>query len=531
MRPLRVTVLDLVTKGPTTRLYARVMNPNLASIMPQALAVWCEELGHQVRFVCYTGQEDLTTELLGDTDVLFVGAFTRSAQLAYAISNLFRKNGTVTVLGGPHARCFPQDAAKYFDYVLGFSDKVLVGDLLAGAAQQRDGGVRLSARRQPPTLPGVRERWKFIAPTLAKAPALKIVPMIGSMGCPYTCSFCIDAEVDYQPLQFDQIREDLRFVQTQMRRPYVGWHDPNFGVRFDDYMGAIEDEVPAGRMTFVAESSLSLLSEPHLKRLKRNGFRGMLPGVESWYVLGNKSRTGKNQGIDKVRQVAEHVNLVLRYIPFVQTNFVLGLDCDEGEEPFELTKRFIDLTPGAFPAFSLCTVYGQGAPMNLALQKEGRVLPTPFAFLDSNHATNMRPKNYRWEEFFRLSRDLTHYALSWPRVAKRFAANRGAVPAGLNFLRAVTSSRPRHYDELCRLLAEDGQMKAFLHGETVALPDHWTGKIRRMLGALYEHLPEGAMEHDPVAYLKEHQAGPLAAEGAPPGAGTPTRAAELVPAG
>ncbi|HBP90464.1 MAG TPA: radical SAM protein, partial [Nitrospiraceae bacterium] len=59
MRPRRVTILDLVTKGPTNSLYARVMNQNLASIMPQVVGVWCEELGHQVRFVCYTGREDL----------------------------------------------------------------------------------------------------------------------------------------------------------------------------------------------------------------------------------------------------------------------------------------------------------------------------------------------------------------------------------------------------------------------------------------------------------------------------------------
>jgi hypothetical protein len=105
-------------------------------------------------------------------------------------------------------------------------------------------------------------------------------------------------------------------------------------------MNAIEEVVPENRIDFIAESSLSLLSESNVKRLKRNGFGAMLPGIESWYDLGNKSKTGSMTGMDKVKQIAEQVNMIIRYIPYVQTNFVLGLDCDEGEEPFELTKKF-----------------------------------------------------------------------------------------------------------------------------------------------------------------------------------------------
>ena len=74
----------------------------------------------------------------------------------------------------------------------------------------------------------------------------------------------------------------------------------------------IEDAVPPGSIDFVAESSLSLLSEPHLKRLKRNSFKGVLPGIESWFALGDKSKTGALLGMAKVRQVSEHVNLILQ---------------------------------------------------------------------------------------------------------------------------------------------------------------------------------------------------------------------------
>jgi radical SAM superfamily enzyme YgiQ (UPF0313 family) len=62
--------------------------------------------------------------------------------------------------------------------------------------------------------------------TLRKAPFLKMVPMLGSMGCPYTCAFCIDATVPYRPMDFEMLRDDLRFLLTRFKRPLVAWHDP-----------------------------------------------------------------------------------------------------------------------------------------------------------------------------------------------------------------------------------------------------------------------------------------------------------------
>src|ERR1039457_3408386 len=79
----------------------------------------------------------------------------------YALSNLFRGRGAITVIGGPHARCYPEDAARYFDYVLGFTDKGTLRDVLRDCSQHRPAGVNLAASQQPRTLPGVRERWQF----------------------------------------------------------------------------------------------------------------------------------------------------------------------------------------------------------------------------------------------------------------------------------------------------------------------------------------------------------------------------------
>jgi hypothetical protein len=504
MRKLRIGIVDLVAKGPTTSLYARVMHANLASIMPQVLGVWCEAEGHEVTHVCYTGFENLIDELPVDVDLVFIGCFTEGAFLAYTLSNLLRSRGAVTALGGPHARCYPEDACKYFDYVLGFTDRAVVADLLRDPGPRRPMGVQLSAARQPAELPGVRERWRFIEPTLRKAPILKIVPMIGSLGCPYTCSFCIDSTIPYQPLNLDVLKEDLRFVRGIMKRPQVSWHDPNFGVRFDDFLGAIEEAAPPGSIEFVAESSLSILTEPHLERMRRNGFKALLPGIESWYEMGNKSRTGRATGISKVEAVSDHVNTILRYVPYVQTNFVLGLDVDDGDEPFELTKRFIDRTPGAFPGFSLLSAFGRAAPINLEYQRANRVLPFPFHFLDNNHAMNIKPQNYGWRDFYDRVIDVTRYSFSWRAIANRFRAARGSVPRWMNLVRAVSSEgfgRIQHYSELRRRMDTDDEVQRYFDRTTTRLPSYYADRIREDLGSLWAWFPKGAMAHDQNAYL------------------------------
>jgi hypothetical protein len=499
-----IGILDLVTKSSRNSLYGRLMNASLASIMPQVLGVWCEEAGHDVRYLCYTGGENLLEELPADLDVLFIGAFTQAAQLAYALSNLFRERGAITVLGGPHARCYPEDAQHYFDYVLGFTDRAVVHEVLEECAPHRPIGRSISAARQPSDLPSLAARWKFVEATLAKAPTIKIVPMIGSLGCPYTCSFCIDSTVEYQPLGFERLSEDLTFLLTKVKNPIVGWHDPNFGVRFDDYMEAIESAVPPGRMRHIAESSLSLLSEPHLKRLRQNGFQAILPGIESWYDMGNKSKT-RRTGMDKVKQVADHVNMILRYIPYIQTNFVLGLDTDDGPEPFELTKTFLDLAPGAFPAFSLLSAFGRAAPLNLEYQRAGRVLPFPFTFLNNNHAMNVRPAHYDWPAFYDNLVGLTRYAFSWRAIGRRITATAGAIPKWMNVVRAMSSEgwgRIRYHATIRRLLDTDRSVRNFMEGDTDQLPGFYADRIRRDLGPLRWHLPAGAMMHDPIAYLK-----------------------------
>lgn len=472
--------------------YTRLMYPSFASIMPQVIGVWCEELGHHVSYATYTGREDLWREVPGDADVLFVCAFTQAAYLAYAVSSAFRARGVVTCLGGPHARSYSADACRHFDYVVGLADKDLVRDLLAGFSHQRHEGVALGAARPPSSLPGVRERWKFIRANLAKAPYACAVPMLGSLGCPYRCAFCIDSQFEYRPLPYEQIREDLAFLRKAIEQPVVAWHDPNFGVRFDEVMGIIEQIAAPGSIRFIAESSLSLLSEDRLKALERNGFLGLIVGIESWFDFNQKTKQGRRLGLEKVVAVAEHVNLIARHIPYVQTNFVWGLDQDSGPLPFELSKTFVDLAPTAFPSHSLFTAYGDSAPLGRELLHGDRVLDVPFHVLDTSSLHNVQLKSYSPSAFYERLSEVVGASYSARATYRRLHGSwfsLSSAPRWMGALRSIASRpRARYYAKLGKLFAKDPQFRAFASRERRTPPDLFRRQVRAELGSFYDHL-------------------------------------------
>ena len=508
---MRIGIIDLLGKEPPRNGYSRLMRANNTSIMPQVVAVWCEEEGHQVHYAYYSGPELLAGGLPDELDLVFINAFSQAALLAYAFSGFYRNAGVPTVLGGPHARSYPEDAARYFDYVVGFCDRETLRDILRDAGPHRP-GVYLSAAHQPDALPGLRQRWKFLAPAMEQARVLRLVPLLGSLGCPYRCSFCIDAVVPYQPLAYDGLKDDLRFFQElRLPRSVAVWHDPNFGIRFDDYLDAIEEVVPPGAVTFVAETSLSLLKEDNLKRLRRNGFKAIAPGIESWYDMGDKSRMRTISGMEKVQRVAEQANLVNEYVPYTQCNLIFGLDADEGPEPFELTRRFLDLAPGVYPHFAVLCAFGRNATLNLDYQRDGRVIPLPFHFLDLVQGMNVRPRNYDWPTFYDHVIETFEYAFSARALARRFARNRRSHIAWEQLFRGLSSERRNRlaYHRRMRGWMEDPAFRAFVEGETRRVPRQLTEQVRAHLGPLWEWFPEGAMEHDPDAYLHSGAAHPL----------------------
>ena len=88
---MRIGILELLTDvratGWVARTYANYLTKQFASVTPQAIAVWCRELGHEVHYRTYYGQADPHTLRPKGLDVVFIGSYTRSSGVAYALAS------------------------------------------------------------------------------------------------------------------------------------------------------------------------------------------------------------------------------------------------------------------------------------------------------------------------------------------------------------------------------------------------------------------------------------------------------------
>ena len=316
-----------------------------------------------------------------DLDVLFVATYTQASPLAYALSRLYQRRGTRTVVGGPHAKAFPEDCRRFFDVVVADCNEELVGDILAGHV---DPGTVASAARPFDDVPTVEERMPEIRASAyyagGRTPfAFTMIPMLASTGCPYRCDFCIDWNNPYRQLSMDRLAVDLDYVSRHAKRSFLMFHDPNFAVVFDRVFDALET-VPEGRRPpYIIESSLTVLRDDRIQRLSRTNCAMVAPGVESWTDYSNKAAVGRATGPEKVELVANHFGRLNPHVRYLQGNFMFGLDTDSGRVPVELTKAFMDRTPFVWPAFNIPMPFG-GTPLTSQLLAQDRVRsPCPSA--------------------------------------------------------------------------------------------------------------------------------------------------------
>ncbi len=483
---MRVGILDLLVDEPVSgslgRLYAEYFRKQFATIMPQAIAVWCHQLGHEVHYATYYGAGRPEQLLPDQLDVVFFATYTQASALAYALAKLYRARGTRTVLGGPHATAFPEDAERFFDLVVLKCDRALVADIVKGRCA--DSGI-VSSGTTLKDFPTVEERM----PEIRKAAFVRgrpifmsVVPMLSSIGCPYRCDFCIDWNTDYVALSGERLEADLRYLSQHFPELLIAFHDPNFAVRFDETLDILA-RIPEGRRNrYIMESSLAILKEGRLHRLRDTNCVYVAPGVESWDDYSNKAGVGAKRGAAKLEQVVAHFRLLGRHVPGMQANFLFGADADRGREPVELTKEFIRRLPQVWPTINIPTPFG-ATPLYARYVAEGRIIkPLPFAFYYNPYLA-ITLKHYDPIEYYDHLIEMHELMVSKRTLAARLLTR--SRPS-IRFIHALRGFAARvelaAFRRMRKHLVTDGSFRAFHEGRSDRLPKYYRAELRRRLG-------------------------------------------------
>jgi radical SAM superfamily enzyme YgiQ (UPF0313 family) len=491
---MRIGILELLSVEASRRwdhlAYKYLITRQYASIMPQAISVWCRSLGHEVFYATYFGNKDPKQLLPNDLDVVFISTYTQASALAYALAKLYRQGKTLTVIGGPHAKQFPEDCLRFFDIVVRDCDKTLITEILRDAPRREI----LTSGRALGSIPSVQERMPEIrASTFPRGKPFPFtsIPLLTSIGCPNSCDFCIDWNNPYVLLPLDQLEADMRYIFQHFPKVMISLHDPNFAVKFEPVFDVLEKIPNRRRHTYIMETSLSILRGSRLDRLKNMGDFYIMPGIESWTAYSNKVGAGSIIAPrEKLDKVIEQFNIIRPYVTGIQANFIFGLDVDTGDEPIELTKEFASRVPFVMPNFNIPVPFGN-TPLYEKYLSEGRILTAmPFSFYYMPYLVYTL-KNYSPVVFYEKLIDMFSYISSGNMLLKRLKNAPALFPAGYNLVKTLGNRQMiGRFRNILNLLNTNKQFRAFHEHETDVLPEFYHYQYERLLGpyaALMSH--------------------------------------------
>jgi radical SAM superfamily enzyme YgiQ (UPF0313 family) len=369
-------------------------------------------------------------------------------------------------------------------------DRTVVEEILA---HQVDPGSIVKSWRPLRDLPLVAEREPEIrisAMADGHQGRMTTIALVSSLGCPYDCDFCSEWRTPYLPFEADRLREELGHIAKRYPKALIAFHDPNFGVRFDETLSAFHG-APAGRRNpFVIESTLSLLNKPRLERLREAGCVMVAPGIESWADYSRKTKTTRCSGEAKYDAISAKMRDIAANIPTVQANVILGVDADAGDEPFDLTARFIAEHETVWTNVNIPIPFGE-TPFAEHVRREGRLVEgLPHSFYCAPYIA-MRPRSYEIPDY--LARLIRIYeAMVAPGLLLRrlraipFRLGKGVAIARTLALRTELGELRRFH----RALTRDTDLQRFYEpGTAVPLPEFFVRRLKQRLGRYAGVLP------------------------------------------
>jgi len=274
-----------------------------------------------------------------EADIVGITALTSSVNHAYEISQIYRKRGIPTVMGGIHVSMMPDEAQRYCDsVVIGEAEEIwpkVLEDFETGKLHKKYTGTWADMESLP-----IPRR------DLLQNPYYRWGSIQTSRGCPMNCSFCSVTAFNgrrFRRRNLDSVIEELQQIPQNL----VMLTDDNiigYGKRDLEWTHAFFSRIleKGIKKTFFGQASILFGEDRELIRLAaKAGLKIVFTGIES---INPKSLQSFQKSINLERlQHGKYKELIRRIrkegIVFIG-GFVLGGD-DDDHSIFYNTLKFI----------------------------------------------------------------------------------------------------------------------------------------------------------------------------------------------
>lgn len=398
-----------------TNIFQRAKLPRLG--LP-ILGAILKSMGHEVRIYC-ENLSPIDWQYVLSADLVGISALTPTASRAYELVLEIKRSKPEAVIvgGGPHFSYLPEEALRYFDFIVrGEGEKTLIelvrwldgqkltfpNNNIPGLSYRIDQKMFHNPAR-PPLTP--EEMDSLPSPDFSLIEGFKIeegmVPVSTSRGCPFNCAYCTVNQMfghGYRFISVERAIAELEKTQEMHPKAKVFFIDDNFAAKHARTKEFLREMIRRKlNISWTAQVRVSLAKDQELLELmQKAGCYMVFLGLES---ISQKTLDGwhKSQTVGDIEQgLATIRSFGIRTFGM----FMLGGDDDDSTTARKTVEFAKKNKIDAIMLWLLVPL--PGTPLFKKLESEGRILfgeegVEKWRKWDGTQAVIRHPKMFPWQ--------------------------------------------------------------------------------------------------------------------------------------
>lgn len=386
--------------------------------------------------------ENFEEFIFKQADLIGITVLTSTANRAYQISEIYRKKGITTILGGIHVSMRPNEAQKYADVIVTGEAEGVWGKVLTDFRENN-----LQKKYHGELLPMENAVWPRRD---LFHPGYIYSNIQTTRGCPMNCDFCSVHTFNgnkYRQRPVDDVLDELETIKGNLLffvdDNIIGYNKASAERAIRLFKGMIDRSI---KKDWYCQASLNVADNDEvLKYAAESGCKMILIGIESEKVEQLRETNKKMNikiGIDQYEEILKKIH---SYGISVLGALVFGLDTDSVEDLKNRANYAIQSGIDAMQATIITPL--PGTRLFSRLEKENRLLYTNFPedwkhyhFLEVIH----QPKKMKPEELSKTMQEcwtqMWNEKTLYKKLLKTLKATKNAKAA----VWAFTSNMERH---------------------------------------------------------------------------------------